>query len=35
MGERDGWDKAESVCKSGAAFLVPVLLGIGGFIANG
>lgn len=35
MAERDRWEKAESVCKSTAALLVPVILGIAGFFANG
>ena len=35
MAERDGWDKAETVCKSTAALLVPIILGIAGFFANG
>jgi hypothetical protein len=35
MAERDGWEKAESMCKSTAALLVPIILGIAGFFANG
>lgn len=35
MAERDGWDKAESLSKSAAALLVPIVLGVAGFFANG
>jgi hypothetical protein len=35
MAERDGWEKAESVCKSAAALLIPMVIGVAGFFANG
>jgi len=35
MADRDLWDKAECASRTLAAVLIPVILAVGGYVANG